>query len=74
MEEDFFGLTDWMLYYDEWKDNQKMFNLDTYSEDFEVALTGFFENLNRLLGYPDLRMMLEGKDWKEIHFDWENMK
>lgn len=74
LEKDSFMLTDWMLYHDKWRDQQSMFNLGTYPEDFAVAVTVFFENLNRLLEYPDLRMMLEGKDWKEIHFDWGNMK
>ena len=74
IEEDLFGLTDWMMYHPELRDQKQVFYFDSYPEDFEVAVPAFFENLNRLLEYPDLKLMLEGKDWKEIHFDWGDLK
>ncbi|MGV3609927.1 MAG: hypothetical protein ACO1N0_03190 [Fluviicola sp.] len=74
VEEDLFGLTDWMMYHPELRDQKQVFYFDNYPEGFEVAVRIFFENLNRLFEYPDLKLMLEGKDWKEIHFDWGDLK
>lgn len=74
VDEDLFMLTDWMCYHPELSDRKKLFNFRTYPKEFEVAIPAFFENLNRLFEYPDLRSMLEGKGWREIHMDWGDMK
>ena len=68
-----FSLESWVQKYKS-KPTISPFNLSSYHGDYEQQLNEFLNFLNKLFTDRNLKLVIEGKEWNDVKFNWGDLK